>query len=629
MPGEGGEYALGPAGDYYPKTEAEHADLLNWAQRAWVAASSARRDYEDKWLKFHRQYHSYKKIAKGDWRSQVHIPYVFSIIEAIVPRMFSQDPKFAPVPIGPEDVEAAKLLETLLEISVAETDLRLELVKMAKSALKYGTGVLKNYHRQDIRKAFMAQPVMADITENAPQIDPSTGLPLVDPDGNTLMGEQVTGQQPTGEYEMVPRDYVAYDGPCSTWVNIWNFWPAPDAIDLDGARYVIQRSYRELGEMNKLIAQGTYHLPAGMELSEFGTDDEDPMGLLQSEVGRGAGTPGNDSTRKVVELLEFWTKDGRTLTMANRQMIVRHQANPFWHGEKPYSVMYDYVIEGEFWGKGETESIEHLQDLVNTIWNQRTDNVKLAMNKPLAVSKNAIPNRTQLRSMPGQVIEVEGDVPPNEIIHELTITDVTSSAYVEAQEVERMMERVTGVTPFQLGQTDASNYNSTATGVALVSEAGNAKFAMKVWQMEVTALKRLARQYGSIIQQFTSEERLQRVLGPAGEIAFQVVDPESVQGAVDYQIEPMGSAQSETVKREQAITKLQAVAQAWPPAIPKLVEDVLVAFGSKDVSSYLMGIPGLVTQLDLLTKQQGMAGEPSPNGQASAEEPAPEEVANG
>jgi hypothetical protein len=602
--------------DLYPADEDEHARLIGWAQQAFTAAKSARQPYEDRWARYYKLYRSYVKRTKSDWRSKVFIPYAFSVIETITPKIMGDIPKFVCVPVGPEDIEPARMMESMLDYCATNTDLYLELLKAVKSTLKYGTGILKTYFKQDIRRTFVPQPKMRDIVEQVedPVIDPSTGQPLSSADGEVLTEtrEIVTGQEEDG-VEMVPSEYLAYEGPAAEAIDLFNFYVAPEAEDIDSARYVIHRTYREMSHIVDLVKKGVYRLPDNMGPGDIVTDPDDPGMVRRDSIELGGGN--DDSLRRAVEIWEFWTDDNRVITVANGKAILRVTENPFTHQQKPFVRMVDYLQEHEFWGVGEIEAIEGLQDIQNALINQRLDNVRLALNPTYAVDVENIEDLRDLTMRPGGVIRTKGGRAVQEIFQRVDLGDVTSSAFAEASEMERFIERVTGVTAYQTGM-DSPTLNDTATGVALITESGNTKFALKVRLMELMGLRRLAKHWGSIIQQFTTEERVVRLLGPMGQVMFQQLTPDAIQGALDYDVMTQSTSQTESVRREQAISLLQTVGQVWPAAVPKLVQDVLNAWNVKDTQSYMMGDP------QMLAMQQMMAMGGAPG--AAPTSPAPE-----
>lgn len=615
MPDEDATYA--PYGeDLYPRSEDEHAQIITWATQAFQAADSARQQFADRWERHHKLYSSFVHLDKDDWRSKVFIPFAFSIVETIAPRLVAELPKAVVAPVGPEDTVPAKAMETLLGWSADQSELHLELIEAVKSMLKYGTGILKTFHKQDLRTAYHMVPQVEPVyaTQQTPVIDPATNQPFVDIQGQPQFeSQQVMVGMNQGPPTLQPYRYVAYDGPAAESVDIFNFWIAPEATDIQSARYTIQRSFREMSHILEKVQEGVYRLPENMSPEEITSVQDEPLAKRLAVVEMGGAT--SDATRKPVELLEFWTNDNRVITIANRKAVLRVQDNPFQHQEKPYVRMVDYLQEHQFWGIGEVQTIEGLQDIINALVNQRIDNVRLDLNSVFAVNKEAIDDPRQLRLKPGGVIEIKGDLPVAESFQRVDLGDVTQSAFLEASEMERIMEKITGVTAYQTG-ADNPNLNDTATGVSLISEAGNTKFNMKLRQIELMALKPLFRHWGAIIQQFTPSERIVRMLGPNGQWLFQSFDPESMQGALDYDIEASSSAQTETVRREQDLQLLQTLAAVWPYAVPKLVQDILQDYGKKDLDAYLMGPQASLGGQDpmaLLQQSQQMA-EPVPPG---------------
>lgn len=590
MPGpEAVGYLGGP--DLYPKDMNAHAEILAWALNAFTAAERHQRARHDRMRKYHRVARSYvERDPQSSWRSAVFVPYTFSVIEAITPRMVAQLPTFVCRPNGPEDVLPAKLMENELRRCAEQTNLVVELVTAVKTSLKYGTGIVKNYYHEDIRREYVEVPVMETVMQPQAMVNTDTGEPLTDLSG-AVQTEEVPVEVPTGEVQWVPQAYLAYAGPCSKWVDPFHFWVSPEATDLDGARYTVERMYVDQADVMAKVREGVYQLPLGFtDISETFPEEED---IREEEVGEGGQKV--DDTRKPVELLEFWTKDQRVITVANKSAVIRVAENPFWHGEKPYAVFPDYLQEGEFFGTGEVEAIEGLQDLVNALYNQRIDNVRITMDAMFAINAKAIEDERDLVIRPGGVIRITGDYLPAEALQRIELGDVTQSAFQEAEQLESLIERISGVGGYQLGQVEEGQ-NRTATGVSLITEQGASKFALKVKLMEKVGLRRVARQWGGLIQQFFEEERVIRVQGPNGQWLFPSLTAEGIQGNLDYEIDVGSSTLTEQAQMERSLLLFQTLTPVLPQAIIPLAKDVLEAHGIKDTLPYLMGMP----QLDLM-----------------------------
>lgn len=595
-----------PEDDLFPTDENDQKVLLNWANAAFDDARTARNELEDRWRKYYKMYRSFAgKRPVGDWRSRVWIPLSFYVVETIVPRLVAQLPKLTVEPVGPEDVEGAKQMEHVLEYVTEQSDLYLELVKAFRSALMYGTGILKTLY--DEQYAWAIQPEMAPSMVDQP-------LGQLDINNNPQMTE-VPGQPvPTGE--MTRQQILRYAGPAAEAVDIFNFFVAPEAEDIDDASYVVHRVFRPRQYIEKMAKQGKYHIPDDINWEQIGSTDSDTNPNLDrlNTIGQGPGnSPHSAKGTKHIEIREFWTDDVM-FTVLGEKHVVRVERNPYGHAEKPFVRIVDHMMQNEFYGIGELEPLEGIQDTINSLWNSRIDNVKLVMNKMFAVSVDYLENESDLKIRPGGVIRLTEGVPLDQAIKPIDLGEITGSAYEEASEMERLSEKVSGVSAYQMG-TDSPSLNRTATGVALISEQGNTRFAHKVRISELTGLRRLARQFGSILQQFMPEGFYVRLQGPGGQYLFQTIDPQSIAGAFDYNIEAESASQTESLRRDQTLSLFQLLVQMPEINRTKLIEDVLEVFGKKDTQDYLNMLAIMQEQMaqqqQLMMMQQGQlpAGE--------------------
>ena len=633
LPGQSGPMVdplaqqMGPSGalpgDMYPHgDEDEQKKILSWGLDAFNIAEEARRPYDERWKRYFRSYRSYIEKKPGDWRSRVHIPIAFWIIETITPRLVAQLPKFTANPMGPEDVLPAARLELLLEHATSESELYVELVKAFKSSLKYGTGIIKTFHRCDYRRGRKHMPLMVPqyAMREFPITDPETQMPMLDMNGQPMFqSERVQVGEFQAGMESQRITYKAYEGPAAEAIDIFNFYVAPESEDMDSARYVIHRSWQDLEDIKDRAAEGVYHLPDEFEdwseLVDHNPEDPNQQRLREIELG----AAGNDPTRKAIEILEIWTKDGRLIVIANRKALIRYQENPFDHSEKPFVRIVDILQEHEFWGVGEIESLADMQDLQNALVNSRVDNIRLVLNAMFAVNLNNVESTDDLVMRPGGFIRIKGDYKPSEVLERIDLGDVTSSAFTEADKLEEMIQKVSGVNDYQMG-LDSPTLNNTATGVAIIQEAGASRFGLKSKIAELIGLKRLGRQYGSLIQQFMTEEKQIRLglIDPmTGFPIFASFAPDSIQGAIDVDIQSESSSQTQTMRVENKMNILSLMAQYNPVGIMPALQAVLEAMGEKDVQKYMTGQASPLMPAGALPGQAGqMMGQPAlPPGQ--------------
>ena len=590
------------SGDRFPQDEEAHDALISWAQKAFAAADAARQHHVTNWERYYKLYRSYVAKTVGDWRSKMFIPICFWIVETIAPRLVAQLPKFLCSPLNEEDVVPARAMEKLLDHAVnnGTPDTYVEFVKQMKSGLIFGTGIIKTRYVTDYVVGHEVVPDIQEIKEpqDIPIIDPQTGLPATDINGEVMTERQEIslGFAQVGTKSKRKR-HVAYDGPICEYVDLMNFWVAPEASDIETARYVIHRSYQPLHYIQRRINEGIYQILDGLEISEGDhADTEEVLALRLGLIERGGQV--TDETLKNVKIDEYWTREGTVLTIANDKVVLRYMDNPFDHGEKPFHRIVDHLVPNEFYGIGEIEYLEGLQTLQNALVNQRIDNVRLSNNQVFVVNTNMLVDREQLAFRPGAVIETNGNALPGEILMPLSIPDVTAGAMAEAQENMRVIEQSSGVSSYQQG-VDTPGQQDTATGVTAMMQAGDTRFGMKVRMAELMCYQNIARQYGSMIQQFANEAKTIKILGPDGWV-FETFDPADIQGALSYEIEAGSQIQTEAAQREQATANLQ-IASSYirpnpmtgepGPGVDALLEDFFRSQGKKDIARYIAQNP--------------------------------------
>lgn len=582
-------------GELYPSSPEEHSRLLNWCLEQFSAADDARKPLQTRWERYYKLYRSWVQRRDGDWHSKVFWPIVFYVIEAIIPKMVAQLPTMRVEGLEPEDDEPAKVMEKLLEWAARRSKLSLELVKIYKSALKYGTGIGKVRHVRITKPIVKLEEEVEQQMMPMPVMDPDTGEPLMGLDGSPITEDYPLGEEiGTGNMVRTKTERVVYEGPVCEFIDIFNFWPAPEATSIEDARYVIQRSFRDDVYVKKMLKEGIWHIPPGKDYGDLWSGQTDTLYKLREET-KNAQT---DPTRQLAEIWEFWT-DTTVLVVLNRTCVVRADENPYEHGSKPFFRIVDYLQEGEFWGVGEIEPIEGMQDVTNALWNQRIDNVRLVLNRMFAFDPDNIWDMRDLKTRPGGGIRVRAkDMNPRDVIQWIDTPDVTGSIYTEVAEVERMTEKISAVNSYTGGGSDVAQYNQTATGASIITEQGNTRFALKVNIAEMTGLSPLAEMYGSILQQFVPDEMSLRILNEDGQKEWLQITADSIQGGFDYTIEAQSSVVTESVRKEQSMNLLQTFSQIIDPAtgqpllnLTSLAQDVLDAFGIENKMRYAPAPP--------------------------------------
>ena len=111
-------------------------------------------------------------------------------------------------------------------------------------------------------------------------------------------------------------------------------------------------------------------------------------------------------------------------------------------GERPYVMGCVNLEAHKIYPSGTVELTEELQAAANDIWNQRFDNVKLAMNKRYHIRRDRnIDLDALFRSVPGGAVEMDD---PDTDVRIVETRDVTGSAYAEQDRINMDFDELQG-----------------------------------------------------------------------------------------------------------------------------------------------------------------------------------------
>jgi hypothetical protein len=133
-------------------------------------------------------------------------------------------------------------------------------------------------------------------------------------------------------------------------------------------------------------------------------------------------------------------------------------------GERPYVMGYTNVESHRIYPAGTVELTQELQAAANDIWNQRFDNVRLAMNKRYHIRRDRnIDLDALFRSVPGGAVEMDD---PDADVRVIDTRDVTGSAYAEQDRINMDFDELQGNFSTSTVQ-GARSLNETVGGMSL------------------------------------------------------------------------------------------------------------------------------------------------------------------
>jgi hypothetical protein len=516
------------------------------------SAREAQSELFSNFRKWYRMYHGILPEKTTPWRgaSNLHIPITQIIVDTITASLanaiLNNIPIVAVIPYqdqavqSPEVEESARRLESFLNYAINEEipDFRNVIVQWIRQAVLYGTGIVKVIWRLE--------------TKNVRR---RGGVKIAE-DGSLIEGERT--------------DIVkVYDAPYLSVVDLENFIIPSYATNIQDAPFVAERLFIPISVLKQREREGFYKNVDELLTSMYQERD------VEAEANKYQGLR-QPPTFEGVEVYDYWggadldgdgyEEEYHIVLAAHQPKILRIEEFPYYHNRRPY-VAYAFLSEpNRFWGYGIAQQIQHLQEEINAIHNQRMDNINLIINKVFKYRPNMyFENAEDIVFAPGAKIPVEdmNDIQP------LITSDVPISSYNEEQIVRDYIERVTGITDFTLGRIPTTARRTPATlGIAVISE-GNKRMQERLNSLRV-ALEQVFDMVQWLYYQFMPPVKYFRV--PGGKV-FQSITPEDLQYQYRFNITGSDVSVSKDVRFQQALQLFSLLSRVGSIAqSPKIME---------------------------------------------------------
>jgi hypothetical protein len=566
------------------KQEEQNLKLQKYMNRI-EAAEKFRQGYEELWKRCYKRWRNHvDKIydAQGKEvkdRSNISIPYTFVQVETILPRLveslFAARPYVSVKGREPSDEDNAKNMEVLLDWQTSE---RMDLKDIFASGLKglciYGTGVAYEGWKYEEREVIRKQPV--EILE----VDEEDN-PIIGPDGSVQplldeMGEPITELQP------VKINMVEHDDPEVKFLDLFLFYVDPNAADVEDARYCGHVEYMTKEELTEREA-------LGYKLDWEQINNEDKQNEARNQRMNSVGLPSaNNNTNNEDNLYEvhhYW-EDDKHVVIINRTYIALERDNPFWHMKKPYVKDVYTEVPGEFYGMGIVETVESLQDELNTERNMRIDYRSFALRRMFKVRRGAQINKNQLKWRQGGIVEVDN----MDDIEDFKIDTSVGATFNQEETIKMDFKDATGAHDVLMG---TANSSETATSTMTKDNNASIRFKHIISSIEKRLLASVIKFMIQLNQQFIDSEKILRVTGEGGD-EWKNISPEEIQG--EFDLIPMGTSVEPQANKEafkQRMVELYTILSKDPMVSSNpmkqrnLLKKVLDAFDIKDTDSLL------------------------------------------
>ena len=264
------------------------------------------------------------------------------------------------------------------------------------------------------------------------------------------------------------------------------------------------------------------------------------------------------------------------------------------NGERPYVMGCVNLESHKLYPSGTVELTEELQAAANDIWNQRFDNVKLAMNKRYHIRRDRnIDLDALFRSVPGGAVEMDD---PDTDVRIVETRDVTGSAYAEQDRINMDFDELQGNFSTSTIQ-GARNLNETVGGMQLLAGSSSSIAEYVLRTFSETWVEKTLKQLLRLEQYYETDPIILAVAGQAAEQSFlkfntdEMMD-ELLKQDVLLKVNVGMNATDPLRKVQNLLSGINALAQfpgvAEKLNLPEITKEVFGQLGYKDGSRFIV-----------------------------------------
>ena len=320
-----------------------------------------------------------------------------------------------------------------------------------------------------------------------------------------------------GEYDPLVKTV-----PSTSHVSIWNFYPDPDAANMDEAEYVIERHKMSKSQLRALKSRPYFDSEAiemSIEMGESYTRKywEDSMEDNSSNY-----------RPERYEILEFWgyvdtdileengikiPKDLQDLDQISinawicNDQILRLVLNPFKPVRIPYYAVPYELNPYSFFGVGIAENMDDTQTLMNGFMRMAIDNAALSGNLIIEVDETNLVPGQDMTVYPGKVFRRQGGA-PGQALFGTKFPNVAGENMQLFDKARVLADESSGFPSFAHGQTGIQGVGRTASGISMLMNAANGSIRSVVKNVDDYLVAPMGKAFFSFNMQFDFDETI-------------------------------------------------------------------------------------------------------------------------
>ena len=396
--------------------------------------------------------------------------------------------------------------------------------------------------------------------------------------------------------------------PQTSSVSIWNFYPDPDAANMDEAEYVVERHKMSRSQIRSLKNRPFFRenaIDTAISMGESYTKEwweqvmEDDAqetrterfevlefwGNVDTDVLEGHDVDIPDDLKDMDQVsVNIWTCNGQVLRLV---------MNPFTPSIIPYYAVPYEVNPYNMFGVGLAENMDDTQTLMNGFMRMAVDNAALSGNMLIEVDETNLTPGQDLSVYPGKVFRRQGGA-PGQAIFGTKFPNVSSENMQMFDKARVLADESTGFPSFAHGQTGVQGVGRTASGISMLMSAANGSIRNVIKNVDDYLLAPIAKSFYHFNMQFD-------------------FDPE-IKGDLDVKARGTESLMANEVRSQRLMQFLQVVQN--PVLAPFAKMDYIIREIAKamdlDPDKLVNSMSDAAVQAEILKKFQAQNPPPAP-----------------
>src|SRR6056300_1350224 len=306
------------------------------------------------------------------------------------------------------------------------------------------------------------------------------------------------------------------------FVSCWDFYPDPNATNMEECEYVIHRHKMNRSQLRQLrnmpyfdedairsaIQMGANYVEKDFEshLKDDARRDEDInnsyevleyWGMMDAEYAREVGIELPDTVADLDEVqVNIWTCG---------TYLLRAVLNPFTPYRIPYNAFPYERNPYNFFGIGVAENMDDSQQIMNGHARMAIDNLAMSGSLVFDVDESALVGGQSMEIYPGKIFRRQAGM-PGQAIHGLKFPNTSQENLMMFDKFRQLADEQTGIPSYSHGQTGVQSMTRTASGMSMLLGASSLNIKTVVKNLDDFLLRPLGQAYFQWNMQFLEDE---------------------------------------------------------------------------------------------------------------------------